>query len=102
MTTLDRRSYDTGASGEVQANVNRLAGRLETLIAQRASDAGMALSDFEAQDVSADYSAKERAWATAATETLTIIRLLRTTMAGNDDTASQTVTRARSAVAGIV
>lgn len=101
MTGVDRRSYDTGASGEVQANVNRIAGQLEALIQQRAADANIALSDFDAGDVSAEYSAKEQKWGTAAHETLQIIQLLRTTMAQNDTTAGSAMTRARAAVAAI-
>ncbi|MQA81753.1 MAG: hypothetical protein GEV10_25315 [Streptosporangiales bacterium] len=101
MVATDRRSYDTGASGEVQANVNRIAGRLETLINQRASDAGIALGDFEAGDVSADYSGKERKWGDAASQTMEIVRLLRKTMEDNDQTAGNTMSRARSAVANI-
>lgn len=101
MAGLDRRSYDTGASGEAQANVNRIAGQLEALIQQRASDANIALSDFDAGDVSAEYSGKERKWGAAAHETLQIIQLLRTTMGQNDTTASTAMSRARAAVAAI-
>lgn len=101
MSVAGRRSYDTGASGEVQANVNRIANQLEALITQRAADAHVALSDFDAQDVSADYSSKEKKWGAAAHETMSIIQLLRKTMAENDGTAAETMSRARSAVANI-
>lgn len=101
MNGPDRRSYDTGASGEVQANVGRIAGQLEALIQQHAADANIALGDFAAEDVSADYSAKERKWGTAAHETLQIIQLLRTTLGQNDATAGNAMSRARAAVAAI-
>lgn len=98
---MDRRSYDTGASGEVQANVNRIAGQLEALIQQRASDANIALGDFSADGVSEEYSAKEKKWGNAAHETLQIIHLLRSTMSENDNTAGHTMARARAAVNNI-
>lgn len=98
---MDRRSYDTGASGEMQGNVDRIAGQLEALITQRAADANVALADFEAGDVSADYGGKEKKWGAAAQETLAIIQLLRKTMAENDSTAGEVMSRARSVVGNI-
>lgn len=97
----DRRSYDTGASAETQGNLGRICSQLESLIDQEAQANGIALSDFNAQDVSGDYSHKQKKWGAAAHETKSIIALLRQTMSENDGTASETMAKARTAVADI-
>jgi uncharacterized protein YukE len=101
MSTTDRLSYDTGASAETQSNVLKIAGQLEHLIGQRMSDVNAALSDFHDPNVDPGYHAKEQRWRSAATETLNIIRLLKTTLNENDATAQQAQSRARSAVEAI-
>lgn len=60
MSTLDRRSYDTGASAVVQGDVAGLVARLESLIAQRNQQVAAAMADFQADGVS-DQSAHDDA-----------------------------------------
>jgi hypothetical protein len=96
-----RRSYDTGASAEAQANIQQIVARLETLIGTRDTDVKAALADFEATGVSEEYRAKEAKWHTAANETREIIRLVKATLEKNDEIAGTTLNRAGAAVRGI-
>ncbi|ANW20097.1 pore-forming ESAT-6 family protein [Streptomyces clavuligerus] len=97
----DRRSYDTGASGEAQTNLQAVIGRLEQVISDRDAQVKAAMSDFTADGVAEEYHAKELRWNSASQEVRTIIQLLRTTLEKNDVTAQQTLTRAKGAVDGI-
>ncbi|MDL4772397.1 MULTISPECIES: pore-forming ESAT-6 family protein [Thermomonosporaceae] len=101
MGTGGRRSYDTGASQEAQTNIHAVIARLEALIGQHESDVKAALSDFEATGVSPEYAAKEARWNKAANETREIIRLLKATLASNDQTAQTALGKASAAVAAI-
>lgn len=96
-----RRAYDTGASHEAQANIHAIISRLEALIGQHDGDVKSALADFEATNVSAEYAAKEHRWHQAAQETREIIRLVKQTLASNDQTAQQALSKAGAAVAAI-
>ncbi|QKG23454.1 pore-forming ESAT-6 family protein [Actinomadura verrucosospora] len=96
-----RRAYDTGASHEAQGNIHTIISRLEALIGQHTGDVKTALSDFEATNVSAEYAAKEQRWHQAAQETREIIRLVKQTLASNDQTAQQALNKAGAAVAAI-
>jgi hypothetical protein len=97
----DRRSYDTGASQEAQANLNSLCSRLEALINQRDTDVKQAMADFQADGVSDQYHGKEIRWNRAANEVRGIVALVRGTLEQNDSTAQSTLQRARSAVDAI-
>jgi hypothetical protein len=99
--SMDRRSFDTGVSQQVQGDLGGIVARLEATIAQRQADVNAAMSDFSADGVSEEYRAVEQRWNTAATEVRAIIDLVKTTMARNDETAATTLSRARSAVQGI-
>ncbi|WP_030595874.1 hypothetical protein [Streptomyces anulatus] len=77
--STDRRSYDTGASTEVQAALQVVIGRLEQVITARDT----------------------LRWNATSQEVRNIIRLLRTTLEKNDGTATQTLARAKAAVDGI-
>ncbi|GAA4059474.1 MULTISPECIES: pore-forming ESAT-6 family protein [Actinomadura] len=96
-----RRAYDTGASQEAQGNIHAVIARLEALIGQHDGDVKTALSDFEATGVSAEYAAKEAKWQQAANETREIIRLVKATLASNDQTAQTALSKASAAVAAI-
>lgn len=98
---LDRRSFDTGTSAQVQGDLQSVIGRLESVIADRNKAVSSAMSDFQADGVSDQYASVEQRWHSAAAEVQAIIALVRTTMAQNDDTAGTTIGRARNAVAGI-
>jgi hypothetical protein len=101
MPSLDRRSFDTGVSQQVQTDLAGIIARLETNISQRTADVNTAMSDFEADGVSEEYRVVEQRWNTAASEVQNIITLVRTTMTQNDDTATTTLSRARAAVTSI-
>ncbi len=101
MATLDRRSFDTGVSQQVQSDLSGVVSRLEAAINQRNSDVTAAMGDFDADGVSEDYRGVEQRWHNAAAEVQQIITLVRTTMTKNDDSAATALTGARSAVQGI-
>jgi hypothetical protein len=97
----DRRSYDVSASTEAQGNLRVVIGQLEQVMAARDAQVKAAMSDFAADGVADDYHAKELRWTNASQEVRNIINLLTTTLEKNDDTAQQTLARARSAVDNI-
>ena len=99
--TDGRRSYDTGASTEVQGNIQAIVGRLETLIGTRDTDVKAAMADWEATGVSDEYHTKEMKWYAAANETREIIRLVKATLEKNDGIAHTTLSRASAAVQAI-
>lgn len=98
---LDRRSFDTGASSEVQGSLGQIIGQLEQVIGERDRQVKAAMTDFQADGVSDQYQGVEQRWNRSASEVREIIRLLRTTLEKNDGTAQQTLQRAKSAVDGI-
>lgn len=98
---LDRRSYDTGASGEVQGGLQGIVGQLERVLADRDKAVKAAMSDFQADGVSEEYHGKELRWNRAANEVRSIIQLVRTTLQDNDGTAQSTMAKARAAVDNI-
>lgn len=99
--TMDRRSFDTGVSQQVQGDLAGIIARLEANIAQRQADVNAAMSDFQADGASEEYRVVETRWNTAATEVRQIIDLVKTTMTRNDETAGTTLSKARSAVQSI-
>ncbi|WP_431043420.1 pore-forming ESAT-6 family protein [Streptomyces sp. P1-3] len=101
MASQDRRSYDSGASGEVQANISVVVARLEQVLNDRDRAVKAAMADFTADGVADEYHAKEVRWNNAAAEVRSIIQLVRTTLEKNDGTAQQTLARAKAAVDGI-
>lgn len=98
---MDRRSFDTAASGQAQSNLVNVAGQLEGLIGARDAQVKQAMADFTADGVSDAYHAKEVQWNRAAAEVRSIIALVKTSLQRNDDTATSTLSQAKSAVAGI-
>lgn len=101
MAQDDRRAYDVASSQEVQGEFNRIAGLLESLIADRDKAVQNAMADYQADGVSDEYRAKELRWKRAAGEVHGIINLLRSTMEGNDGTAASAGQKARTAVENI-
>ncbi|GHH29092.1 pore-forming ESAT-6 family protein [Streptomyces rubradiris] len=97
----DRRSYDTGASAEVQTSLAGIIGRLEQVLTDRDRAVKVAMADFQADGVSDEYHGKEVRWHRAAAEVREIIRLVRTTLEQNDGTAQATLAKARAAVDSI-
>jgi hypothetical protein len=99
--TLDRRSFDTGVSQQVQGDLAGIIARLEANIAQRSADVAAAMSDFQADGASDEYRTVEDRWNRAANEVRQIIDLVKTTMVRNDETAAGALARARAAVQAI-
>lgn len=97
----DRRDYDIAASQNAQDNFNRVAGQLEALIDQHDRDVQAAMADYSAEGVSEDYRAKELRWKNAAAEVKGIISTLRSSLERNDETANDTLRKARAAVESI-
>lgn len=97
----DRRSYDTGASGEAQTNLHGVISRLESLIGERDQQVKAAMADFQADGVSDQYHGAEQRWNRTANEVRSIIHLLKSTLEKNDGTAQSTTQRAKSAVDNI-
>jgi uncharacterized protein YukE len=98
---VDRRDYDVAASQSAQDNFNAVASRLEALIDQRDADVRAAMADYQADGVSDEYHGKELRWKSAASEVRTIIQTLRTSLSNSDQTAQQTLSKAKSAVDAI-
>ncbi|MFG3363502.1 pore-forming ESAT-6 family protein [Streptomyces sp. NPDC048156] len=101
MRNQDRRSYDTGASAEVQGGLQGIVGRLETVLGDRDRAVKAAMADYQADGVSDEYHGKEIRWNKAANEVRDIIRLVRSTLEDNDGTAHTTLAKARAAVDNI-
>ncbi|MDT0304230.1 pore-forming ESAT-6 family protein [Streptomonospora sp. DSM 45055] len=99
--SMGRNSYDLGASGEAQTNIHAVMTRLESLIGEHQGDVTSAMADFIADGVDEEYNAKEQKWHDAAQEVREIIRLVRTTLENNDETAQTSLSRASTAVQSI-
>lgn len=97
----DRRSFDLGASAEAQSNFDRVAGRLEALMAQRDADVRQAMAEYQADGVSEEYHAKEQRWNRVAGEVRTVITTLRAALERNDESARAALQKAKSAVDAI-
>jgi hypothetical protein len=97
----DRRSYDTGASGEAQGNIQAVIERLEQVITARDGQVKAAMADYQADGVSDEYHGKEIRWNNASQEVRNIIQLVKSTLEKNDGTAQHTITRAKAAVDNI-
>ncbi|OIK00211.1 pore-forming ESAT-6 family protein [Streptomyces monashensis] len=97
----DRRSYDTGASADVQTSLAGIIGHLERVLADRDRAVKAAMANFQADGVSDEYHGKEVRWHKAAAEVREIIRLVRNTLEQNDGTAQATLAKAKAAVDNI-
>ncbi|MFD9223143.1 MULTISPECIES: pore-forming ESAT-6 family protein [unclassified Streptomyces] len=98
---LDRLSYDTGASTEVQGGLHGIVGQLEAVLGDRDRAVKAAMTEFQADGVSDEYHGKEIRWNKAAHQVREIIRLVRTTLEQNDGTAQSTLAKAKAAVDAI-
>jgi hypothetical protein len=101
MANPDRLAYDTGASGEVQANLAAIISRLEGVLGDRERAVRTAMADFTADGVADEYRGKEERWKRSAHEVRQIIHLVRSTLEKNDGTARHALARAKAAVDNI-
>ncbi len=100
-TGTDRNSYDTSASADAQGNLQSIISQLETVLSTRDKQVKAAMANFRADGVSDEYQGKEAQWNSAAGEVRSIIALVRTTLAKNDDSALHAQGRAKAAVNSI-
>lgn len=101
MASLDRLSYDTGASAEAELSIGQVVMLLELLTGDRSAQVKQALSDFFADGVSEEYGAIEFDWEQTAENVRIIVDELKRVLEENDGIAQQTAQRASAAVAGI-
>jgi hypothetical protein len=59
------------------------------------------MSDYQADGASEEYAAKEQRWHTVADQVRSIIQVLRSSLGSNDETAAQSLQRAKTAVDAI-
>lgn len=97
----DRLAYDTGVSASVQTDIGSIIGQLEALIADRQGQVNRAMADFTATDVADQYRSVESRWNNASTEVRGIIALIKKTLGLNDETARDTLKKARTIVQSI-
>jgi hypothetical protein len=97
----DMNSYDTEASGQVQATVKKLSGQILSLIQAHEKNVGDAAKKAQADGVMEEYVAKESKFNEAANATVRLIDALKTTMEKNDGIASTTLKTARGHVDNI-
>lgn len=101
MPSMDRISFDTGVSAQVQSDIAGLVSQIESLIAQRNAQVSAAMADFQADGVSEEYHSVEQRWHRAATETQQIVNLVKQTLGLDDESATAAQGRARTAVLNI-
>jgi hypothetical protein len=97
----DRRDFDIPASHAAQDHFNAVASHLESLINQRDRDVQLAMADYQADGASEEYAGKEKRWHNVANEVRSIIQVLRSSLGSNDETAAQSLQRAKTAVDAI-
>ncbi|MFC7401167.1 hypothetical protein [Citricoccus sp. GCM10030269] len=93
--------YDAGAAATYEAEVESIAGRIETIIGDREDQKKFVESSYEATDNDADYSVVESKWLEAAEAVRDIVKLARSLMEQNDVTASTAHNAARIAIEGM-
>jgi hypothetical protein len=94
----ENNSYDTAASGEVQAVIKRLAGQIEATLSQHEANVKQTFSGVVASGVKENYLATEGRYKKAADDTLKVVQMLLKTMGDNDATAADTLRKAQAAV----
>ncbi|GAA1347380.1 pore-forming ESAT-6 family protein [Falsarthrobacter nasiphocae] len=99
--SADRISFDTDASQNVQGDIQGIVSRLETLMSQRDQQVATAMSDFQMDGASDEYQHVETRWKNASGEVKQIIHLIKTTLGDNDQTATQTQSKTRTAISNI-
>ena len=92
----DRNAHAVGASQQVQDDFDASAANLEAALNRRQQDVDTAMADYQADGVSDEYAAMEKQWRNAGDEVKAIIKLLRESLAQNDDIAVAAISRAKS------
>jgi hypothetical protein len=99
--TQDRRSFDLASSAEAQSNFLTIATRIEEVISAREGQVKAAMSSYIADGVDEAYQGKEQVWTQQANHVRDVIRQLRGALEKNDETATNALSRAKSAVDNI-
>ena len=99
--TTGKTAYDTGASESVQTHINSICNQLMTILTDHKGDVSKFDSEFQATELDAMYADVESRLGKSGTEVVNIISLVQRTLNLNDDTATQTMSRAKGAVAAI-
>ena len=94
-------AYDTDASESVQTHINSISSQLMSILTGHSTDVNNFNSEFQATEVDAMYADVESRLGKSGTEVVNIISLVQRTLGLNDDTAHQTLSRAKGAVASI-
>ena len=94
-------AYDTDASESVQTHINSICSQLMSILTGHNTDVNNFNSEFQATEVDAMYADVESRLGKSGTEVVNIISLVQRTLGLNDDTAHQTLSRAKGAVASI-
>ncbi|MEE1621234.1 hypothetical protein ACQ3I4_05795 [Zafaria sp. Z1313] len=86
----DTISFDAGAAARIEADVLRIAGRIETIIGDREQQQNFVATNWEDEQNRDGYDQKEKAWITAANNTLELVRKARQLLDENQVTAAET------------
>ncbi|GAB3166057.1 hypothetical protein GCM10027059_24550 [Myceligenerans halotolerans] len=98
---MEHRDDDAEASARAQENLDRIAARLEALVAQRDPDVKATMADHPADGVLDEYRAKEQRWNAAADEVRGIIRMMHQALDENDAPVTRTLNKAKPTTDGI-
>ena len=99
--TMGINAYDTEASATAQANIRNVCNQLLSVLTGHDSDVKNFSANFEATEVDAMYADVESRLGKSGTEVMNIISLVEHTLLLNDETAVQTLGRAKASVASI-
>ena len=97
---MDRNDYSVAASQAAQGNFEVVASELEAALDRRDADVKQAMSDYQADGVSAEYAHLEHQWNAAGRQVREVIGAIRQSLAENDDVAARALSTARSAIPG--
>jgi hypothetical protein len=97
----DRLSFDTSTSESVEAEFNRVASQLESVLTARDADVRAMLAQYEVDGVSDDYRWAESRWLGAAAGVRDVIHQIRSALMESDRVAMEMVAKARGAVQAI-
>jgi uncharacterized protein YukE len=97
----DRISFDTNASQSVQGDIQGIVSRLESLMSDRDQQVAAAMSEFQMDGASDEYQHVEQRWKSASSEVRQIIHLVKSTLSTNDQTATNTQGKTRTAISNI-
>lgn len=93
--------YSRAAMSDAERNVLASAQHLETVINDRRHAVAVAMAQYEATGVSAEYAAKEERWVAAANSVLEVVGTLRTAMNRTNRDTDDACARLRALAQGL-